>query len=241
MIRRFSVFCASDMNELSNNQKLRNNIARFLMQIVQISQISSYRYLKILQFTRLQALWNIIDLLFFSSHYFAFNCPSSFQLSKSETASNSNWNITFPSGEKLTLDGISVSSPASCVAPHVSFERNSPRQQRRANFSADKTIKVSSGIHKWRLGTLETLAEFPSGETPRPRYVFCPDPWIPSQRMVPTSPQDCRTLVKLPVTKSAASCHNICSRAANSTHRRIFYIIARINIWIRAIARKTCC
>jgi len=36
------------MNELPNNQKLRNNIARFLMQIVQISQISSYRYLKIL-------------------------------------------------------------------------------------------------------------------------------------------------------------------------------------------------
>lgn len=147
------------------------------MQIVQISQIFSYPYLKILQFTRLQAY--IIDLLFFSSRYFAFNCLSSFQLSKSETASNSNWSITFPSGEKLTLDSISVSSPASCIAPHVSFERNSPRQQRRANFSADKTIKVSSGIHKWRLGTLETLAEFPSGETPRPCYVFCPDPWIP--------------------------------------------------------------
>lgn len=69
--------------------------------------------------------------------------------------------------------------------------------------ATDETIKVSTGIHKWRLGTLETLAE--SRREIRAASSARHHEFRMRRTVVPTLPQDCRTLVTLPVTGLAAS------------------------------------
>lgn len=123
----------------------------------------------------------------------------SFQSPNSETTSNSGWtSITHPSGGKLTLDGtFRLIHGASCVPPRV--------------FSPNAIRRVSGGVQispqtkrlKFRVAFINDISghsklsrNSPSGGKLRAAsFAREADPRIPSQRtVVPTSPQDCRTL-----------------------------------------------
>lgn len=178
-------------------------------------------------------MYNILSTCYLSprARYYMKFLPS-FQLPNSETTSISGWNehYAYPSGGKLTRRGsfhLALHSRTFPPSERAAIRRVSVQISPRT-----KRLKFSSGIHKWRLGALETLAEFPR------RGKFWTASFARIREFRVGAPVRCSDFAaRLPnftlrCLRSTALCHNVRSRAANSTSWCVFHVRTR------AVAKK---